>query len=206
MRHSARSRRPLAALVTVIALAAGLPACTGAGLVVGAGAAAVTAGQQERGFSQAVDDNRIAVAINGLLFKKHYTLFAQVKTQVTEGVVLLTGTVVKPADRVAVTRLVWQVDGVREVINEITVTETGGLVDQARDTLITGQLKLILLGDDKVASINYSITTVNGVVYLTGLAANDAELARVVNHARSLKYVRRVVNYTRLKNDPRRAG
>ncbi len=206
MRQSARSRRPLAALVTVIALAASLPACTGAGLVVGAGAAAVTAGQQERGFSQAVDDNRIAVAINGLLFKKHYTLFAQVKTQVTEGVVLLTGTVVKPADRVAVTRLVWQVDGVREVINEIAVTETGGLVDQARDTLITGQLKLILLGDDKVASINYSISTVNGVVYLTGLAANDAELARVVNHARSLKYVRRVVNYTRLKNDPRRAG
>ena len=41
MRHSARSRRPLAALVTVIALAAGLPACTGAGLVVGAGAAAL---------------------------------------------------------------------------------------------------------------------------------------------------------------------
>lgn len=192
------------ALVLLPLLLLGLNACSGVGLAVGAGATAVTASQQARGLEQAVTDNRIALAVNGLLFEKNYDLFAQVKTSITEGVVLLTGTVREPTDRITVTRLVWQVEGVREVINEIEVTETGTIVDDARDLLVTGQLRFLLLSDDQIASINYTVATVNGVIYLTGLAASEAEVQRVIKHARGLKYVKRVINYTRLKDDPRR--
>jgi osmotically-inducible protein OsmY len=192
------------ALVLLPLLLLGLNACSGVGLAVGAGATAVTASQQARGLKQAVTDNRIALAVNGLLFEKNYDLFAQVKTSITEGVVLLTGTVREPTDRITVTRLVWQVEGVREVINEIEVTETGTIVDDARDLLVTGQLRFLLLSDDQIASINYTVATVNGVIYLTGLAASEAEVQRVIKHARGLKYVKRVINYTRLKDDPRR--
>ena len=37
-----------------------------------------------------------------------------------------------------------------------------------------------------------------------GIAQDSAELERVTNHARQVRYVRRVVNHARLKNDPRR--
>lgn len=189
-------------LAPVLMLA--LNGCSGFGLAIGAGASAVTASQQERGLKQAVTDNRIALAVNGLLFEKNYDLFAQVKTSITEGVVLLTGTVADPQDRVTVTRLVWQVEGVREVINDIEVTKTSTLIDHARDLWITSQLRVQLLGDDQISSINYSIATVNGTIYLTGLAASLAEVQRVLTYARNINYVKRVINYTRLKDDPRR--
>ncbi len=42
------------------------------------------------------------------------------------------------------------------------------------------------------------------VVYLMGIAQDRTELDRVTNHARNVKYVRKVVNYARLRSDPRR--
>ena len=53
-------------------------------------------------------------------------------------------------------------------------------------------------------SINYSVETVDGTVYLMGIAQNGSELQRVQDHARNLAYVRKVVSYVRLKDDPKR--
>jgi osmotically-inducible protein OsmY len=58
--------------------------------------------------------------------------------------------------------------------------------------------------DASVRSINYSIDVVGGTVYLMGIARSQAELDRVLNHARNLPYVKQVVNYVLLKGDPRR--
>ncbi len=48
------------------------------------------------------------------------------------------------------------------------------------------------------------IEAVNGAVYLMGVAQDQGELDRVVAHAKDLAYVRQVVNYVRLKDDPTR--
>ncbi len=45
---------------------------------------------------------------------------------------------------------------------------------------------------------------VNQNVYLIGVAQDQAELDRVMAHAKDVQYVRRVVNYVRLKDDPAR--
>ena len=103
-------------------------------------------------------------------------------------------------------RLAWQAPGVREVINEIEVNDTSGLDDQARDAWIATQLKTNLLFDKNVSSINYSIETVNKVIYLMGVAQSQAELNRVIGHAKDIAYVRRVVSYVLLKDDPRRTS
>ena len=55
--------------------------------------------------------------------------------------------------------------------------------------------------DSKIKAINYAIDTVNGTVYLMGVAQNEWELSLVSNHARSLDYVRRVVSHVRIKSD-----
>ena len=72
------------------------------------------------------------------------------------------------------------------------------LVWVTRD-LVAAQLRARLVGDAAIASINYSIETVNGSVYLIGIAQHQAELDRVVAYARNIRYVRRVLNYMRLK-------
>ena len=117
----------------------------------------------------------------------------------SDGRVLLTGSVKKPEDRIEAARLTWKAENVREVINEIQVTDKTGLIDIARDTLIETQLEAKLLFDGSIQSINYDIDTVNSTVYIFGIAQDNAEQQRVINHARNLNYVRNVVSYVRLR-------
>ena len=187
-------------LATAASLALG--ACAPA--VVGAGAAAGVAASQERGFKGAIADTEIRLEINHLWLQESTSLYRKVNLQVQEGRVLLTGQVPNPEARVTAVRLAWQAEGVREVINEIEVADTSSLLDAARDEWIATKLRARLLADAEVASINYSIESVNGALYLIGVAQDQAELDRVLAHARDIAYVRRVVTYVRLKSDPAR--
>ena len=58
--------------------------------------------------------------------------------------------------------------------------------------------------DPEVFDINYSVETVNGVIYLMGIAQSKVELERVTDHARELAGVRRIISHVRMKDDPRR--
>jgi osmotically-inducible protein OsmY len=98
----------------------------------------------------------------------------------------------------------WGVNGVKEVINEIKVSDEGGPGNYARDAWISAQLRSRLLFDKQIMSVNYSIDTVDQVVYLMGIARNQKELDVVINYARSLSYVKQVVNYVILRDDPKR--
>jgi osmotically-inducible protein OsmY len=84
------------------------------------------------------------------------------------------------------------------VINEIQVHDTTSLADRARDLVISKLLQGTLLLDKDVKSINYSADTVNGIVYLFGLARGQSEIDRVINHARNIAYVAKVVSYVSL--------
>ncbi len=175
-----------------------------AGVVVSAGATATTAALQERGLKDAATDTVIYAEISDRWLKDSLELYGKVGLEVHEGRVLLTGSVPKPEDRIRAVQLTWQVGGVEEVINEIVIADETTLPDKATDLWILTQLSAKLLFDKQVSSINYNIETVNGVVYLLGVAQNQAELTRVVDHARSLRNVRRVISHVRLKDDPER--
>ena len=191
----------LAALLAV-GLAAG--GCTVWGAAAGAGAVGATAAQTDKGFRRSMADTEIRIAINDLWLRADEEMFRKVNLQVQEGRVLLTGNVRLPEQRIEAVRLAWQVPGVREVINEIEVSDTSGLTNFARDSWISTQLRSTLLLDKDVSSIDYSIETVNQVIYLMGVAQSEAELARVIGHAKDISYVRRVVSYVLLKDDPAR--
>ncbi|MBO6677520.1 BON domain-containing protein [Parvibaculum sp.] len=169
-------------------------------LVLGAGGAAAVGASQDRGLEQAVDDNEIAFEINRKLLAKNPDLYSGVSTQVRKGRVLLTGSVPKPEDRVTVTRLVWTIGGVREVINELKVGEKGGFSQSVSDTTISTKLRTRLTADGDITGRNYSIETVQGTIYLMGTARDKAELDRVIAHARDISGVRNVVSYVEVKS------
>ena len=178
-----------------------LPACT-AGPVVGGVATAGVTVAQERSVGNAIDDNLITIAIGSNLLQFNADLFQAVDIEVYEGRVLLTGSVPEPDGRIEAVRLAWLANGVTEVLNEIQVTDKSGLEDFFRDSWITTQLTTKLLLDKAVRAINYNVETVNGVVYLIGIAQNQAELERVTNHARTITNVSKVVSHARLKDEP----
>ena len=88
------------------------------------------------------------------------------------------------------------------MINEVQLSKSGTAANCAKDTWITTQLSAKLTLDGDILSINYSIETVNGVVYLIGIAQDKQELDRVIAHAGNVEFVRRVVNHTRIKKPP----
>lgn len=180
------------------ALAAG--GCTVTGAAVGTAATAGTVAAQERSVGDALGDTAVEFEINRLLLEKSPSLFADVSVDCVEGRVLLTGDVDRPEDRIEAVRLAWQVDGVVEVINEIQVNDKSGFLDYSRDVWISTQLRTNLLFDKRVASINYTVDTVNGIVYLLGIARDERELEQVIAHARDIAYVRQVVSYVRVKD------
>ena len=153
---------------------------------------------EERGLSGAVDDTVLRIRINTIFAENDERLWRKGGLQVHNGRVLLTGALETAEMRLEAVRLVWQADGVSEVINEIQITSSDGLAGFARDTWISARLKSELLFDEKVSSINYSIETVKGTVYLIGVAKNKKELERVINRARALDYVKKVVSYVKL--------
>ena len=192
----------IAALVAVAAGPLALSGC--AELVVGTAATTGIAIAEERSVGDAVDDLTIRAELNHLFFQEDVDLYRNVSFSVFEGRVLIKGSVPAPEDRVEALRLAWQAAGVREVINELQVTDEGGILDYARDTWISAQLKGRLLVDGDVLSINYSVETVNGTVYLLGIAQDEAELVRVIEHARGIEDVKQVVSHVVVKDDPRR--
>ena len=177
-----------------------------ASAAVGAGTTAGISASQERSFGNAIDDTTISVKVSDQLFQKDPLLTRTIGVDVVEGRVLLTGTVTKSGDRVEATRLAWQVAGVREVINEVQVTEESGAAGLSKDTWITTQLRGKLLQDGDVDNVNYNVETVNGVIYLIGIAQNQQELERVTAHARTISGVNKVVSHVMLKDDTRRRG
>ena len=184
-----------------------LPLSGCASFVIGAGATAGVAAFQERGLDGAVSDTAITAEIWQKFLAKDEKLFLDIEIEVVEGEVLLAGHVPDVTNQLEAVRLSWQVDGVRSVINEIEVGSEGfSFVDSAGDLLITTKIKAALMFDGDVFAINYSIETVNGTVYLMGIAQNDVERNRVISHARETSYVKRVVSHIRLKDDANRQG
>lgn len=204
-RDSASNSRTLAASQWLIAvgcalgLAGGVAGC-GPSTVIGAGAIAGNAAMQERGFVKTVEDTSIEAKISANLLAYSAELFVDVSAEVYEGRALLTGKVKQTKDRIEAVRIAWNVSGVKEVINEIQVEDTSDLLDAARDHWVTAELSTKITIDNKIKGVNYSIETVNGTVYIMGIAQSQAELDRVKNHARQLPYVRRIVSYVRIKD------
>lgn len=194
----------LTSALTAIALLAGLSACTPVGMVVGASATAGSMAMEERGFETSVEDRAIALGINKRLAESDVDLFKNVSVEVVEGRVLLTGIVAKEEERGKATRLAWQSDGVREVINEIEVGNEAELTDRGEDQWVRAKISSRLVFDSDIMAVNYEVEVVNGTVYLFGIAQNPEELSRVEAHVRDTPSVRRIVSHVVMKDDPDR--
>ena len=171
--------------------------------VLGVGTAAVAASSTEKGLSTSVSDGLIFTKIQDNFLQTDASLPTMVDVTVNDGAVLLTGKVKTPEEKVLATKLTWEVRGVREVVNEIQVTDKSSIKDIAKDLAASAQLRGKLIADSGVSSLNFSIDVVNGTVYLSGVAADAEEMNRVVSHARDLRFAQQVVNYITLRTDQR---
>jgi osmotically-inducible protein OsmY len=190
------------ALVSTSALALG--ACAPLLIVGAAGGGKMAA--QERSLGRAMDDIGMQTDIEARLASSSFKLFRRVDVRVVEGRVLLAGRVKSEEARVQAGTLAWAVPNVREVNNELIVNPKAGVARDLNDFRISQQLRAKLLADNKISAVNYSLETVDGMVFMIGIARDESELERVALHARTIAGVKKVVSYVQLKDDPSRAG
>ena len=195
-----KTRELLFPPLIIITVSILLSSCSPVGLAVGAGASLMTASQTEKGLKVSAKDLRIKTEINHNLFQKDHELFGAVKVSVDNGKVLITGSVLNPQDRIEISKLSWKVNNVREVINEVQVTNKASFTDRAKDLFINKSLQTQLLLDQSINFINFSVDTVNGVVYIFGIARDQEEINRIIKHARNINYVENIINYMSLGN------
>ena len=179
----------------------GMSGCANA--VMGVATAAVAASTTEKGLSTSVADTQIHAKLTDQFIQNDFTLITAVNITVNDGAVLLTGKIEKPEEKILATKLAWKIRGVREVVNELQITDSSSIKDIAKDLAASATLRGKLISDKNVSSLNYSIDVVNGTVYLSGIAADVNEMKRVVKHAREVRFTKQVVNYMILQTDKR---
>ena len=106
---------------------------------------------KEKGIKEAISDGMIDASINKQFLNHDLNMFVNVEIEVVEGRVLLTGSVKKTKHRLDAIKLSWKVLGVREVINEIDVTDKGGIKKYLVDVKIKTQIRYKVIADKKIS-------------------------------------------------------
>ena len=117
------------------------------------------------------------------------------------GRVLLTGAVDKEEEAITAVEIAWDQQGVEEVINELKVDKNSAYFDlgqYTRDVFITSQIKSKTFMDRDIKFVNYTVVTVNDIVYLFGISRSEDELQKVAEIASNIHGVKKVVSHVKI--------
>ena len=119
-----------------------------------------------------------------LIINKNY--FLSVKSKVLDGRIFLTGKVDDPEEKLKLTKLAWETEGVRSVRNDIKIKEKFNFKQSAKDILITSQLRTALILNKNIKATNYQIDTYKKKIYIYGIALTKDEKDLVLNEAKDI--------------------
>ena len=126
-----------------------------------------------------------------LLMNKDY--FLAVKTKVLDGRIFLTGKVDNPEEKLKLTKLAWETQGVRSVRNDIKIKEDFNFKQSAKDILITSQLTTALILNKEIKATNYQIDTYKKKIYIYGIALSSREKDLVMKEAKEILDVEDII-------------
>ena len=136
-----------------------------------------------------------------LLVDKNY--FLNVSTQVLDGRIFITGKVESPEEKLKITKLAWETQGVRSVRNDLKIKEKFNFKQSSKDILITSQLRSAIIFNKKIKSANYSIDTYKKTIYIYGIAETEDEKNEVIKEAKEILDVKNVIASILLVEDLR---
>ena len=188
---------PVTALALSLTLLLPLGGCVVAAVGT-AGAVGLTAAQ-DKTMGEALDDATLSNQIKAKLLSENSEKYAEVDVEVANGLVLLSGRVNNPEDRVRAEGIAWSAALTQDVANEIKIEPPGGFIANLSDEVITGRVRARLIGSKTVKSVNFNIETYDGVVYLMGTARTARELKKAAEEASVVAGVKQVVSYVRIR-------
>ena len=173
--------------------------CSPANVLATGGGSAMVVAEGERSLGTVIDDATIKVNIAAKFLSADNNLFVNINTSVLEGRVLLTGLVDNQEIRIEAVRLVWEVEGVREIVNEVEVGNRSSLKDYASDLWINTQARAVAAKTIGLKAITYNFETIQGKIYIAGITKKSDQLEELVSALKSIKGVSEIVNYVIIK-------
>ena len=150
-----------------------------------------------------IDDNIMQKNLVGRLFIKDNDYILNINVKVLDGRIFLTGTVDNPEEKLQITKMAWEISGVRSVKNDIIIKEEFNFKQSAKDLLITSQLRTALIFNKNIKSTNYNIDTYKKKIYIYGIAQTKDEQKEVVKEAKAILDVKSVIASILLVEDLR---
>ena len=140
-----------------------------------------------------IDDTIMQKNLNARLALTEKKYFLTIQSEVIDGRIFLSGKVDEPEEKIKITKMAWETKGVRSVKNAISIRGQSNFKSTAKDILITSQLRSALIFNKKTKSRNYTLETVNKIIYIFGIAMDEEEKKAVINEANKIFDVKGVV-------------
>ena len=154
------------------------------------------------GVSVALDPRSVGTQIDDSIMQKNLRArmilsdkkyLISVKSKVLDGRIFLTGKVDNPEEKLKLTKMAWETDGVRSVRNDIKVKEEFNFKQSAKDILITSQLRTAMILNKNIKATNYQIDTYKKKIYIYGIAITSDEKKEVIEEAKQILDVKDVI-------------
>ena len=146
-----------------------------------------------RSIGTQIDDSIMQKNLVARLSLKNKKYFLALKVKTLDGRIFLTGKVDDPEEKLHITKLAWETDGVRSVKNDIKIKEDFNFKQSAKDLLITSQLRTALILNKNIKSMNYNIDTYKKKIFIYGIALTSDEKEKVIDEAKQILDVEKVI-------------
>ena len=173
--------------------------CTPTGVIASGGATTMVIAEGDRSVGTVIDDATIKLQIVNKFLSSEKNLFLNIDTNVLGGRVLLTGIVENQESRIEAVRRIWEVEGVKEVINEVEVGEKQTIKEYAEDVWITAQVKGMAAKTIGLRALSYNFETIRGKVYVAGITSRKEQFELLIESIENIKGVKEIINYVIIK-------
>tara|TARA_B100000886_G_C20410284_1_gene486693 strand:+ start:599 stop:1177 length:579 start_codon:yes stop_codon:yes gene_type:complete len=139
-----------------------------------------------------IDDTIMQKNLSARLALADKKYFLTIQSEVRDGNIFLSGKVEEPEEKIKITKMAWETNGVRSVKNAIVIKGQTNFKSTAKDIIITSQLRSALIFNKKTKARNYTLETINRKIYIFGIAMDREEKKEVINEANKIYDVEEV--------------
>jgi len=163
----------------------------------------VTVALDPRTVGTQIDDSIMEKNLQTKILLRNKDHLLNVKIEVLDGRIFITGKVDDPEEKLQLTKLAWEINGVRSVRNDIKIKEDFDFKQSAKDLLITSQLRSAIILNKNIKAINYQIDTYKKKIFIYGIAMSEEEKNEVIQEANQILDVDDVIASILLVEDLR---
>ena len=140
-----------------------------------------------------IDDSIMQKNLIGRLTLTDKKYIISISAKVLDGNIYLSGKVDEPEEKLKITKMAWETKGARSVQSTVTIKGNNNFKSTAKDILITSQLRTALIFNKLTKATNYTIDTINGKIYIFGIAMTKKEKEKVISEADQIHGVKDVI-------------